>query len=88
MKEDCSLPGSRSITSVKVDQTVPGAKCVPYIRISWLDGHGQRQEVLLTEQRAAEVITDLHACALVGDGDRYAYLIGFIRAHTLQQRGA
>ncbi len=78
------LPASRSITDIRVDATVVGAEPAR-VAIDWIDAAGEKQHVLRHRQAAREIITDLHACTLMGEGHRRAFLIGFIRCHTLRR---
>lgn len=80
------LPASRSITNVQVDHTALGAKMRPRIVIKWTDGAGERLELVRFGHAASEIITDLHAATLVSEAARAAYLIGFIRCHTLRRQ--
>lgn len=83
------VPVARSITDVKVDRTEPGAQGVrPRITIRWIDGAGEAQEIERFSLAAELMITDLHAATLVGEHARQAYLVGFIRCHSLHRRGS
>jgi hypothetical protein len=81
------LPAARAITDVKVDRTPAGATGMPRITINWIDGAGEPQEIERYALAAELIITDLHAATLLGEDRRQAYLIGFIRCHSLHRRG-
>lgn len=85
---NAQLPVARSITDVKVDRTPASATCMPRITIRWVDGAGEPQEIERYARAAELIITDLHAATLLGENTRQAYLIGFIRSHSLHRRGS
>lgn len=80
------LPGSPSITGIKVDRTARDAD-MPRITFTWTDGAGEAQEVTRYARAAELIITDLHAATLLGENARQTYLVGFLRCHSLHRRG-
>jgi hypothetical protein len=82
---NAELPQPRSITDIKVDSTPLGATGIPRVTIQWIDGAGSQQEIERYARAAYLIITDLHAATLVGEASRQAYLVGFIRCHSLRR---
>lgn len=77
------LSESREISGIKVDSTAPAASGMPRVTITWTDGAGEQHEIERYARAADLIITDLHAATLVGEASRKAYLVGFIRCHSL-----
>lgn len=82
----CIAFSRRSISAIKVDQTdLAGAYGKARIAISWFDGAGAREQVERHGPAAQLIIQDLQAVTLVSEEFRQAYLIGFIRCHSLRR---
>jgi hypothetical protein len=86
VREAYFLPGARTISGVKVDHSDIGLRPA-YLVIGWCDRNDRARSLTFDGDQAAEIITDLHACSLLGEAARLTYLIGYLRSHNHQDGG-